>query len=336
MNNPLYIRGLGLASAAGPSLTETRARLDDPDSLITRHDAFFDASYDNLSCIFAQSQVLSDFETRTIELIEASWRDCLANGVPSEPVNIIVLLPESDRLSGMPKERVVAVSAQIHGVLIELSKASGIEVVNFAFVNKGSASLAIALRAAALEGVTEHLVIGADSFCDRQRLAAASQNGLLFSNRDKWGAIPGEAGGVLWVSPLPRDTTPLTILAAGEAREEIVERDLANPSDHSGLSRAVQAACDPLGALQCDRWLSDMNNGRYRASELAYAIHRATAFWLSQTCDVTHVPMTFGECGAAYGFLAIMFACQAEPDTGVVISASSVLGARGVIVVRRH
>lgn len=335
MINPLYIRGMGLATPAGPSLAETLVRLEDPDSLIMRHDAFFDASYDNLSCIFTQSQTIGDFETRTLDLISASWRDCFSNAKPNEPVNVIVLLPESDPLIGMPKERVVAASAQIHKTLIDLSTEFGIDVANYAFCNKSQASLAQALQTAAQEGVTEHLIVGADSFCDRARLAAASQNSFLLSARDKWGAIPGEAGGVIWVSPLPKEDAVLSILASGTDSEAVTERNLDAPSDHSGLSRAVQSACEPLGRLQITHWFSDMNNGRYRASELAYAVHRATPFWLSETCDVTHVPMTFGECGAAYGFLALAFAARSEPGTTMLASSSSTLGARGAIVISR-
>jgi hypothetical protein len=333
-NNQLTIHGFGLASAAGPSLSATMEGLVSGKSLILRHDAFFDTAYDNQSCIFTQSQTLPGFEARIADLISASWADCFLVAKPADSVKIIVLLPESDPLSGLPKERVVAASVSINQAIMQASEDAGLQVLSYAFINKGQASLGAALQMAAQEGASDHIIVGADSFCDRDRLAAASQNGLLFSARDKWGAIPGEAGGVLWVSPLPKDGISLTVLSACVDREEIVERNLSMPSDHSGLSRAVRGACEALGNVQCSRWLSDMNNNRYRSSEVAYAMHRAMPFWLTAECDLVHVPMTFGECGTAYGFLAILGAANRSPGSVTIVSASAVHNDRSAFIVQ--
>ena len=330
----LTVRALGLATAAGPSVAATMERLASGDSLIMRHDAFMDSAYDNLSCIFAQTQTLVSYEERVLELIAASWADCFSQGIPADPVKILVLLPESDDLTGMPKPRVVAHSADIHRMVLDQSAAFGLQVEDVQFLNKGQAGLGMALQNALADGSCDYVIVGADTYCDRDRLSAASRAAQLFSSRDKWGFIPGEAGGCTWVSPLPHPDKTVTILAAQSDKEEIPERETELASDHGGLSRAVRATCEPLGDLRLSRWLSDMNNGRYRASELAYAVHRATAFWCAEDMDIVHIPATFGECGTAYGFLALLGAGNRQQGALTIASASSVLGMRSAFVVQ--
>jgi len=330
-SNVLSIRSLGLSCAGGASRAEVEECYANEDAPYGSHEDFLDSAFDDLTCAFRDTTTLSTFEERCLEMCSEAWDDCFSEEKPKEAVTAIVLLPESDKLTAMPKKRVVDYSVQIHDLLLSKAAADAVNVTDWRFCNQSQASLAKALQLAFQNGTQDYILIGADSFCDRNRLAAASKEGMLFSAKDKWGFVPGEAAGALWLTP--NLMSGPVIFGAGYSLEEITERHDGN-TDHAALSIAIQTACESIPKASANAWVSDANNGRYKINEYLFASHRAADFWLQDDYETIHAPSIFGECGTAYGFIAIMISLQKSSQSQCIISASSPIGHRGAILLQ--
>lgn len=173
------------------------------------------------------------------------------------------------------------------------------------------------------------LVVMADSYRCRTRLNALLSAGRLFSGTHRYGLIPGEAAVAALFAPCdPGDPGhPGEGLAriAGVATEiEPLPEGVDGDTGFPALSTACRSA---LGAgPPATHWFSDWNNARYRASELSYARLRLSDR-LADDMQITHLPLIFGDTGAAGPGLALGLALDpALPHPGPCLVSAGTYG----------
>ena len=190
------------------------------------------------------------------------------------------------------------------------------------------AGLGHAIAASADSPVPHHLIIAADSFCDRGRMDHLLATDRLMSQRNPWGIVPGEAAGVLWLRH-GGDAGQGRIAGLGLAHEDVPE-DAEAETDYRALSLAVREACKDAEPRAVAGWWADANNSRYRAAEVAHALVRAAPFWLMPGVEPDYPALAFGDCGAASGLTALHCALASGVGAGL-ITLSAPGGARSAI-----
>ncbi len=320
----LTIAGLGLATGVGASRAATDVALAGKKPTVRGHRSFFNQAFSPALCVFEGQDVLGRFEDRAAVLASRAVSDCIntADAAPTGPMALHLVLPLPQE--GLGEARIMAAADKISaGIAARFGNA----VTATTRAAQGQAGLGPVLAACAESGVPEHLIIAVDSYNDRARMDAALRGRSLMAKDNPWGMIPGEAAGALWLSQ-SSGTGHGAIINVGTAQETVLETDDAE-TDFTALSHAVRSACAEMGETRAAAWFSDANNSRYRASELAHAILRATPFWLSPDLEPEYPALTLGDCGAAAGMTALHLALSGDGQS--LISLGSDNGGRAVI-----
>ncbi len=206
----------------------------------------------------------------------------------------------------------------------------------------GAGSLAVLADAAAAirrGSIARAVVVGVDSFIDRDRLASLDRDLRIKSGRASAGMIPGEAATALLLESAAhaaqRGARVLAILA--EVGEGTEPQPLTGERESSGrgLTLALRAALTG-GASHAPRWvLCNLNGEAYRAVEwgtvgvrLARELGAGLRLWHPADC--------LGEIGAAIGGVLIAqaiagFARGYAPAPEALLWAGSDGGARAAV-----
>lgn len=326
----LSITGFGLSSAFGPTWAAAQAGIEVQKRVFRKNSGYFDQAFNPVLCAFAEPE-FATIEARLPVLAHQALADSL-NTMPDNPpavVTIGAVVPEADPLLGLTEDRLGIAVEAMQDAVTETLDAAGVAVEEWFVGPLGHAGVGQAVHAVRDIESPAHLILAVDSFCDRARIAAAVDAGLIHSDKSPWGFVPGEAAGALWLLR-EADTLPPRVLNTGSAFEPVGERS-EEESDYSALSEAVRDAFSGAGEGKAAQWYADMNNDRYRASEASYALHRASAFWLEDDVELVQPAVSFGDCGAASGMCAMALALGSK--TTSVISGSSTGGLRSVMVV---
>lgn len=158
------------------------------------------------------------------------------------------------------------------------------------------------------------IVGGIDTWLDPQRLAMLDQQGLLKSERNPDGFIPGEASGML---VLETETHALqhnhNILARlGSMGQGLENNDSASGkfSTGTGLATAITGAINGEDAIAFDGVYCDLNGESYRAFEWGLMLSRLGTNFDSLS-TLVHPAEACGDVGAASGSMLLICAAQA-------------------------
>lgn len=312
----LVIQGFGVATGIGDTSVMTLEALKSEKSALRGHKRFFDASFNPLVCAFAQQDTLPGFTERAIALAQLAVEECLAFHKKGQIIDLHVVMPEPNAAFGLTLDDINQVANEIT-TLVQQRLGKDIIAVRSYF--EGQAGLGLALTEASNSDTTASLIVSSDSFCDRKRLDHALMTGRLMSQKTPWGFIPGEASGAILVAKT--GTGPM-IEGVGVSRETITEDNEITESDFAAISLAVREACTNLSDQKVAHWVSDANNNRYRASEVAHAVLRAIPFWLEPDLDPTFPTGDLGDCGAAAGMIGIHLGLDAKTSQTLITLGS--------------
>jgi 3-oxoacyl-[acyl-carrier-protein] synthase-1 len=244
-------------------------------------------------------------------------------------VDLIVCLPEARP----------GWNTQNAALVVEVLKASGLNVLRELVLALGSAGCARAMESAA-RNLRENpqrpvLIACIDSWIQPETLEWLDSMRLLHSDSNRWGFVPGEAAGLILLGAKP--ATGDRIAGYGCAEEP-------NPATSGrlcigdGLSEAMQSALRGLPALQTvERIYTDMNGEPSRAEEYGFACLRAGRAVLDSESFVAPADC-WGDIGAASIPLLLAMACsEAEGASPYhMVTGSSPGGLRGAILVERE
>jgi 3-oxoacyl-[acyl-carrier-protein] synthase-1 len=206
----------------------------------------------------------------------------------------------------------------------------------------GAGSLAVLGDAvAAIRGgaIARAVVVGADTFIDRDRLSLLDRDLRIKSPRASAGMIPGEAATALVLesaaTALRRRARVLATLGEVGAGDETQAIGGDRESSGRGLTQALRAALAG-GASHAPRWvLCDLNGEAYRAVEWGTVSVRL-ARELGAGARLTHPADCLGEVGAAIGGVLIAqalggFARGYAPAPEALLWAGSDRGLRAAV-----
>ncbi|MGH1329257.1 MAG: hypothetical protein ACRBBK_00095 [Paracoccaceae bacterium] len=346
------VHALGLATAFAPDYCATMEALAELRSAYFRNARFIGSDFNPQICAFRAREEIEDVQARITDLIREALEDFAAQlSAPDpaafragEPLDMILALPEIDApgLGGISKACAEALKTEIPALIFARLKADfAIEPARAKVVFGGQAALMHGLESwkhAPNPGAL--LLIGVDSYSDRARLNALVSAGRLFSDTAQFGLVPGEAAGIALCRPngAAGAHPPLAYLLSSGASMEPVGEMAGADSVFSGLSEACHSAVDALPKeTQISHWISDWNNGRYRASEISYAMQRLGAR-LNDGIAPSPPALGFGDCGAAYPFVAIAQALEEMRNTeerALISASSSGANSRGALILAR-
>ena len=221
---------------------------------------------------------------------------------------LFLALPEPDEVARgwMP-------GPALGAVLCEQLRLSPLPVVA-ARASGSAGSLAIlddAGSALAERAVELAIVLGVDSFIDRDRLRLLDGQRRIKSGRVSAGMIPGEGAVALALEKRSADGrgparggAALATLPAPGSGEEPPPRGGEAESSGTGLAQALRLALAGAGAAP--RWvICDLDGGPYRAMEWGI-VRTRLARELGEIARFTHAADCLGDVGAASGGLAVL------------------------------
>lgn len=302
----LLLAEMGIFSAYGPSLDSTLAALTSDDRALTRTKGFIGSDFKEQLCAFVQTDPLWDFEEALPALVEGALNDLIARLHLSQtlPVHCILCVAEPVEHEHIGAKRLQDISELLAQQISNQMADSPLQIMDFRVAADGQAGPARVLESILARNANEaFLIVCADSLADRARMSALLNQRRLFSKESIYGLIPGEAAAAMLL--LPERVAPIEplgmITSAATAQETVGELDNTD-STFTGLSDAALAALDMLGSnrVLVNQVLTDFNNGRYRAGEGAYCIHRLTYGYLAEDVAPVFPAIAFGETGAAY------------------------------------
>lgn len=341
----LVLAGCGASSAFGPSVAASRERLDADASALFRNAAFVNAAFRPQVCAFRERTGLATFEERTgtlaSEAVDDLLRDDAVRALLERPLRVAVLLPEPG--PGLAADRIEGAAATIAAAVGERVGACGGTAPDLATLAHGHATAGWAL-AHRLYRQARHdalLLVAADSYNDRKRLNALNDDGALYGDRNPYGLVPGEGAAAVLFAPEPSAEAGTAIVASAAATREAVTDAMEAETAFEAMSECIADACAAARSLAppgdgntraIDAWVTDWNNGRYRATELAFARMRAAPF-LVPDLEPVHLALLLGETGAAGTLLALALRESLMPDARtLLVTAGSAAGLRSAFV----
>jgi 3-oxoacyl-[acyl-carrier-protein] synthase-1 len=236
------------------------------------------------------------------------------------------------------------VESRIAGPFVE----AGYEIA-LSIVAKGHASMAYALLDVGTmlrdRRLDIALVLGVDSYYDPDVLEGLFQEQRVLDSDWRDSFVPGEAASaVLLARPDVARQLGLAAIAEIESvgtNEEVatIENDVGNLG--LGLSRPAVAICKKMKQEKRKLcwWISDMTGETFRVQELQVAWPRAAHLVMGPQDTIDVLPTHLGDIGAATMPTSLCLAIEglrrgSPRGDHALITGSSALGARGVILVR--
>lgn len=339
----LLLAEMGIFSVHGPSLDTTLASLARGDRALTRTKGFIGSDFKEQLCAFVQVDPLWDFEEALPALVEGALNDLLARlpTLQTLPVHCILCVPEPVEHENISAKRIQDISELLAQQISNQMANSPLQIKELRVAADGQAGPARVLESIFARNANEaFLLICADSLADRARMSALLNQRRLFSKESVYGLIPGEAAAAMLLLPehlVPSEPLGM-ITSAATAQENIGELDNAD-SMFTGLSDAALAALDMLGPSRepVNQVLTDFNNGRYRAGEGAYCIHRLTYGYLGEDVAPVFPAIAFGDTGAAYLGTALIHMivnafASSKPIQALALASTTHSKTRGAVV----
>ncbi|HEX6708671.1 MAG TPA: beta-ketoacyl synthase N-terminal-like domain-containing protein [Albitalea sp.] len=274
-----------------------------------------------------------------LNLATRAAAECLADFAPSQPVALLLAVPEPFRHHPALHGRSDAATlAELQTRLARrLAPASRV-------LRSGQASVCQALlqaRSLLNAGeVTACLVGGVDSLLEPADIDRLQRSGWLHGPDNPQGLIPGEGAAFLLLggdAGQPAAPPLARILAAATAQEQdhaLTERFACG----DGLRAAIETALQQAGVPEAEVKLrvTDMNGERYRAWDSMLAAGRSYGT-RRETFPVWHTASRLGDLGAAAGFAGVLCAAMGlhrgyAPGPTVVCESASDEGLRGACV----
>ncbi|MEL7092865.1 MAG: hypothetical protein AAFN94_14120 [Pseudomonadota bacterium] len=345
----LLLAEMGFASAFGPSLaTAIQAQLDQ-ERCLARNIRFVGADFQEQVCAFQDNEdvdILGDALQRLIEQALLDLIERLGPDASPTPVDVILCLPETAPEDGMPSVRLNALGETLPPYIYQTLADTCIEANDMRLVTDAQSGPARVIQSIFRKGADRaFLFICADSYSDRDRLNALLGQKRLFADEiANYSLIPGEAAAAMLILPeAMRMGEPLAYIgAASSAPEPVGEMDNVDTLSQA-ISDSALAALDSLGAGRrpVDRFLTDFNNSRYRASEGAYCLHRLVEGYLAEDIAPLYPALDFGDCGAAYFGLAMAQLCAEatsveQPLQALILSSTTWSKSRAAIVAQTN
>jgi 3-oxoacyl-[acyl-carrier-protein] synthase-1 len=188
--------------------------------------------------------------------------------------------------------------------------------------------------------IASAVVLGADTFIDRERLRLLDRDFRIKSARASAGMIPGEAAGALLLESAGgagrRGARVLATLAGVGEGAEPQPNGGERESSGRGLCQALRAALPPTASSVTDeaaRWIiCDLNGEPYRAVEWGVALARLSRE-LGTLARLSHPADCLGEVGAGSGGIFVAqaiagFARSSAPAPEALLWAGSGGGLR--------
>jgi 3-oxoacyl-[acyl-carrier-protein] synthase I len=284
---------------------------------------------------------------RVFELAMRATRDLLRErshdpprgrtvGTEAGPTGWFLALPEEDAVTAS-----WGVAQSLGPALLD-RVGDGASTVVAVRAQGGAGSLAVlGDAAAAIRGgtIARAVVVGVDTFIDRDRLSLVDRHLRIKSPRATAGMIPGEAATALVlesaVVAVRRRARVLATLGEVGTGDEPQTIGGDRESSGRGLTHALRAALAG-GASHTPRWvLCDLNGEAYRAVEWGTVSVRL-ARELGPSARLTHPADGLGEIGAAIGGVLIAqalggFACGYAPAPEALLWAGSDRGLRAAV-----
>lgn len=292
---PLPLAAIGLSSAFGAGLENHLDKVKGRGNAFRRQRKFMGSDFKPQLTAFDGDLGFEPALTRMEALATAALDDLAPPVLPPDgKLHIAIALPEPAVDEGLSPPALSGLAETLFQLAARrLDRGDAI----FHQFHDGSAAVATAILHChpTLQPGDALLILATDSYRCRQRLGVMMGAGRLFSKQDRYGLIPGEAAAaLLFVSDV--DDGGLTdVLGAAVQTERVGEFDEGG-TDFAALSSACRYAVGDTTDIPL--WITDWNNGRYRAAELSYCQLRLQ-YALTDRPDILHLPLIFGDIGAA-------------------------------------
>lgn len=304
----LLLAEMGFASAFGPGLgTAIQAQLD-TERCMMRNLRFMGQDFQGQISGFQDNDDIDTLDSALQRLIGQALDDLLERlgpDTPVVPVDVILCLPEPAPKDGLPQGRLDQLGQTLPGFVYEALAGTCLEASDMRLVTDAQTGPARVIESIFRKGVDRaFLFLCADSLSDRDRLNALLGQGRLFADEiANYAMMPGEAAAALLILPeAMRIGEPLAYISAAAAGPEPVGELDNRDTLSQAMSDAALATLDAMGnarhPINC--FVTDFNNGRYRAAEGAYCMHRLGGGYLSEDVETLYPALDFGDTGAAY------------------------------------
>ncbi|MBL0726382.1 hypothetical protein [Piscinibacter sp. HJYY11] len=307
----ICIVGLGARTAVGSNVRATAAAVRGGISGLALHPRFVDRLGEPIS--FAADPALDPelaLEQRMLDMLQAAASEAMATAPSICPDACVIALPEPR--AGMPVELEAALAQSQAGAL-------GLPTDGVRTLPRGHAAGLMALHAAAQwlsdQASQAVLVVGVDSYHERQTLHSLQIHQRLKCSTVRGGFPPGEAAGAcLLVREAVAMAAGLNVLARLRSAATAVEPHPlrgTEPCIGQGLTAAMAAATRHLALPEEQISVSycDLNGERFRNEEFMFAQLR-TQEAFADANDYLSPADCWGDVGAACGPLFVALACE--------------------------
>lgn len=314
----ICVCGLGARTAVGMSVAASAAAVRGGVSGLSLHPVFKDRANEPIS--FAADPMLAP----DVPLAQRMWTMLLS---VIEEASLQASPPASPSLQidacwlSLPEPRAGLEPHLDQWLGQKLADDLRLPVPSVRVLSQGHAGGLMALQAAALalsrREVNVALVVGTDSYHDRQTLHSLDLRRRLMSAENRGGFPPGEAAGACIL--MRSDTAAqygLPVLARLRAAATAMEPHsikASTPCLGEGLSAVltcVTRGLDGAGELVSDSYC-DINGERYRNEEFVYALLRTQRAFVDAK-DYTCPADCWGDVGASSGLLYLALAVVAQ------------------------
>lgn len=319
-----FVSAIGVSGVFGPGYATFRQALANNDLGMRRLRGYVGQDFQpQLSC-FVGPPGTDTALGRINALAQEAIQDLVQNlsgldmSVEKTGIRVALVLPEASTEEGLPagaldtlgealgQQMIASLAVPLEGITIHTEGGAGLAV-------------AIARHADGLEAGTSLVVLVVDSYCCRDRLNALLEQGRLFSDTTAYGMIPGEAAVAMLLRGQQTEQAFGCVEGAGFAVEPVGEFDDGD-SDYVAMTDACLAAI-PKG-FQAAAVMTDWNNSRYRAGEMALSVVRLGPHFTGDA-EIMHPALDFGDTGAAGQAIALLLALELGGNT--LITGSGVL-----------
>lgn len=319
----LAVTGIGVSTHLGQDWAATQAALTGSRRPgYRRLRSFLGADFaPQVAAFVAEPEPGQMAPNRMIALARQAVDDLVTTyrGVMDVRMSILaILLPEPAPQEGLSDEALITLADMIAA---DVGARTGLVPDRVSVHQGGHSALAqtLSAHADAISRGTPLLAVGVDSTACRHRLAARSRAGQLFSSRHPYAQVPGEAAAAVLFEAMPTVPAIATLFGLGLQTEPVGEDDDGH-SNYEAQSDAAYDALKPLGDGALVDWImTDWGNSRYRASELAHTRLRL-APCLNPDAQISHVPLIFGDIGAAMLPLTIAIAAFNGAGTSLLLA----------------
>lgn len=321
----LPLAAIGLSSVFGSGLENHLDRIKDRSNAFRRQRKFMGSDFKPQLTAFDGDLGFDPALTRMEALAIAALDDLTPPVLsPDGKLHIAIALPEPAVDEGLSPSSLSGLAETLFQLAARrLARSDAV----FHQFHDGSAAVATAIMRCQpiLQPGDALLILATDSYRCRHRLGALMGARRVFSKQDRYGLIPGEAAAALLFVSGVAGGSLTRVLGAAVETEQVREFDEGG-TDFAALSSACRHAIGET--VDIPLWMTDWNNGRYRAAELSYCQLRLQ-YALTDRPDILHLPLIFGDIGAAT--MGVGLAIATAHRTALLTASASKSGYRAAM-----